>query len=77
MKPHPKKNEEDKQWLRYHHEPFDEVKLKWLNTIAMRRNEIARMPNSDNQTYLSKVFQEWPLFKQSFGSVLVIEYNII
>lgn len=62
---------EDKQWLRFHHEPLEDVKNKWESTINLRRKEIEQTTSTTDQTYLSVVFLDWPLYKQSFGHILV------
>lgn len=65
---------DDKQWLKYHNDPFEIVKKKWESTIDMRRNEISQTIGTSDQTYLSIIFSEWPLYKQSFGHILVIAF---
>lgn len=65
---------ENKNWLRYHIEPIDEIKIKWQASFALRRQEIL---NADASTfsYLSDIFQTWPLFCQSFGFMLVSKFK--
>lgn len=58
----------DKNWLRFHLEPFEEVKIKWQNTFNLRRKEILESPNAN---HLATLFEQWPGFKQSSGFILV------
>lgn len=67
--------QEDKNWLMHHVDPIDEVKDKWLNSLKLRRQEILAQENS-NTSYLSRIFQAWPLFKHSIGKLLVSIWSL-
>lgn len=62
----------DKNWLRFHLEPIEEVKVKWQNTFNLRRNEILK---SSNENHLAALFEQWPGFKQSSGFIFVSSYR--
>lgn len=61
---------EEKNWLKYHIEPFEEIKKKWQASFKLRREEILNV-DSSNENYLSNILKEWPIFSQSFGHSLV------
>ncbi|XP_036321085.1 uncharacterized protein LOC118736993 isoform X2 [Rhagoletis pomonella] len=56
---------QEKSWLKYNVEPFDEVQIKWELTFEVR----CQMLQDDSN--LNKILEEWPLYKQSFGHLLI------
>ncbi|XP_054727647.1 uncharacterized protein LOC129237169 [Anastrepha obliqua] len=56
---------QEKSWLKYNVEPFDEVQLKWEATFAVRRQMLQKDAN------LNTILEEWPQYKQSFGHLMI------
>ncbi|XP_067614845.1 uncharacterized protein [Eurosta solidaginis] len=56
---------EEKSWLKYNVEPFDEVETKWILTFEERHQML------EADTTLDFILQEWPIYKQSFGHLLI------
>lgn len=60
----------DKNWLKYNIEPYQEVRNKWESTFNIRQKFLKEAPN------LNQILEEWPIYKQSFGYSLVSYVNI-
>lgn len=58
-----------KQWLKFHTEPIEEVKLKWKSCFALRRSEV--LSSSKNDVNLCNLFKEWPLFSRADAKLYV------
>ncbi|XP_054744370.1 uncharacterized protein LOC129248779 [Anastrepha obliqua] len=56
---------QEKSWLKYNVEPFDEVQLKWEATFAVRRQMLQKDAN------LNTILEVWPQYKQSFGHLMI------
>ncbi|XP_053949157.1 uncharacterized protein LOC128857423 [Anastrepha ludens] len=56
---------QEKSWLKYNVEPYDEVQLKWEATFAVRRQMLQKDAN------LNTILEEWPQYKQSFGHLMI------
>lgn len=58
-----------KKWLQFNVDPISEVTIKWQETCEIRREYLSSLNISIND-----IFEEWPMFKQSFGHNLVKFY---
>ncbi|XP_067613945.1 uncharacterized protein [Eurosta solidaginis] len=56
---------EEKSWLKYNVDPFDELETKWILTFEERHQML------EADTTLDFILQEWPIYKQSFGHLLI------
>ncbi|XP_017476005.1 PREDICTED: uncharacterized protein LOC108366200 isoform X2 [Rhagoletis zephyria] len=56
---------QEKSCLKYNVEPFDEVQIKWELTFEVRCQMLQDHSN------LNKILEEWPLYKQIFGHLLI------
>lgn len=54
-------------WFKYHKEPYQEVKDKWLATRAYR----VEKDYNDKDKHLQDILKKYPVLKQSFGYKLV------
>lgn len=55
------------KWLRYHKEPFQDIKQKWLATRAYRIEK----DYNDKEKELHDILNKFSLLKQSYGYKLV------
>ncbi|XP_013105549.2 uncharacterized protein LOC106085716 isoform X1 [Stomoxys calcitrans] len=55
---------EDRLWLQQYLKPMDEIMQKWKSTHVIRLAFI-------EQNNLSKILEEWPLYRQTFGHKLI------
>ncbi|XP_075157317.1 uncharacterized protein LOC142230560 isoform X2 [Haematobia irritans] len=63
---------DDKKWLQINIEPMTEIISKWQNTHKIRKSFI------DGEHSLEEIFDEWPLYKQSFGYRLIdADYSLV
>lgn len=55
-----------KRWLQFNIEPFEDVLMKWRETVEYRRTFLTQY-----DTKLNDILEQWPIYKQSFGHNLV------
>jgi len=55
-----------KRWLQFNIEPFEDVLMKWRETVEYRRTFLKQ-----HDTKINDILEQWPMYKQSFGHNLV------
>lgn len=56
------------EWLKFNKTPEPTVYKKWSETYYLRRRDITE--------HTSKLYENWPLFKQNIGACLVITFHL-